>query len=200
MESESDNIEHENFPTAQTNRSFQEYRHYLDLPSEEELKNKLVLDIGSGLGGRFVKEAKFHGIKAVGLNPNLNKSGSREELDQKHDWTLPDVENEKLFVAGEAKKLPFKDNSFDAVVSLFAIPLYLPNRADDYKLVFNEIVRVLKPGGKAYLFPISKEIYEGKMFNRIAQEISDTTEFNTQLFTDYKTQETDYRLVIQKNL
>lgn len=65
------------------------------------------------------------------------------------------IDGEKLkpeSVAALSIALPFKEDSFDTVVSLFALPFWvLP---EDRDKSFREVVRVLKPGGRAYLAPV----------------------------------------------
>lgn len=62
------------------------------------------------------------------------------------------LDNENI-VTGDAKALKFPDNSFDSIVSLEALPHFgLCRYGDDFDLdadikAFNEMIRVLKPGG-----------------------------------------------------
>lgn len=53
--------------------------------------------------------------------------------------------NEGNFVKGDATNLPFKDNSFDVILSTGLLEHF-----EDPKVVINEMVRVLKPGGIFY--------------------------------------------------
>ena len=55
---------------------------------------------------------------------------------------IPDAE----FIVGDCEKLPFKDNSFDAVICCQSFHHY-PNVQD----FFNSVYRVLKPGGRLIL-------------------------------------------------
>ena len=52
-------------------------------------------------------------------------------------------------------KLPFKNESFDFVVSILAIPFYI-NSLPEFKTIIEEIERVLKENGEARLWPLSK--------------------------------------------
>lgn len=57
-------------------------------------------------------------------------------------------------MSGLFTALPFKDASFDVVISSAAMPLYL-NTPDQIRRSFQEVARVLRKGGKAYIGPIS---------------------------------------------
>jgi len=61
-------------------------------------------------------------------------------------------------VLGDAKDVPFPDSSFDYVLSLGSLHHW---KAPD--LVLNEIYRVLKPGGKAWIYDIRREMSEGDL-------------------------------------
>lgn len=95
-----------------------------------------ALDVGCGTG--YTTEAilkwSAHGeVVGIDLTPQqLNKAVKK--LKSRRDT---------LFLRGDAENLPFKKNTFNAVVSVGAIE-YFP----DPKRVIQEMARVVKPGGK----------------------------------------------------
>jgi len=113
-----------------------------------EMKGKLVLDIGSGKSEKFSKEAAKKGIKVVSMSPHLKNPAALTEEFLK-DW-------QKSSVAGRAQEMPFKDGTFDYEVALYSVPYYLPFNQEEYKKFFKEVIRTLKPGGRAYFAPIFK--------------------------------------------
>jgi len=95
----------------------------------EPIKNKRILDIGTGNG----EIADFFSIK--------NKVNSTDVLDQrknKHSGTI--------FRLVKSERLPFKDGSFDVVISNHII-----EHVKNQKLHLSEIKRVLKQKGVCYL-------------------------------------------------
>ncbi|KAK0389157.1 hypothetical protein NLU13_2732 [Sarocladium strictum] len=96
-----------------------------------------VLDVGCGIGGPAREMVKFSGCHITGLNINqyqverATKYAAKEGLSKKLD-----------FVQGDFMKMPFPDNSFDAVYAIEAT-VHAPSLEGVYK----EIFRVLKPGG-----------------------------------------------------
>ncbi len=99
----------------------------------------LVLDIGCGTG------VVDFGVKAVGIDPSLG-------LLKRHKG---------LRICAEAEALPFKDRTFNSVVSLTAL-----HHADIAKSI-SEIKRVAKPGA-VFAFTILKK---SKNFFRIVSEL-----------------------------
>lgn len=90
--------------------------------------NSSVLDAGCGNGNYVIDELRKKFKSAVGI-----------DVDQK--FTSKNVCLDKV-VIGNLDNLPFENNSFDLVVSLWVLEhLQNPN------VVFAEINRVLKPGG-----------------------------------------------------
>lgn len=99
------------------------------------LDNKTILDIGGGKGN-FAREVqdKFGKTRVYNLDPHLEKEGTIKQ------------------VAGLAQELPFKNDTFDLIISFFAIPLHIEKSSDEI-IFFEEIFRTLKPGGQARIAP-----------------------------------------------
>ena len=133
-------------------RGLADYLNVFDL-DESELVGKRVLDVGSGLLMRFAREAKAKGISVVSLNPEFTDKFVRQEAEQY------DAYGRKLRfwqkwrnklpprVVGIAQYLPFTNDSFDVVTGFLSVPLYLPPEKEEIAKAFNEMMRVLKPGG-----------------------------------------------------
>lgn len=115
---------------------------------------KRILDVGAG-GAEFAKWAKKEGItdKIYSLEP-------REEI----------LTERGKSAAALAENIPFKDESFDLVISIYAIPnIYIGEGSADeikekVKNSFNEMVRILKPGGEVRLASVlMEERYESRL-------------------------------------
>ncbi len=132
------------------------YQWYLKF-SVEEYKGGKILDIGSGFGETFSREASKKGVEVVSLNPALVEKTDRKRRDQR----VGEDENIKA-VAGLAQELPFDDDSFDAVTALFSVPKFLEDKTVEYQDTFSEMIRVVKSGGKVFIFPIDREKVEGQ--------------------------------------
>lgn len=90
-----------------------------------------VLDVGCGEGNQVAAIAA-RGCRVTGIDP------------------LPDAvarccERGLNVVQGTGERLPFDDESFDAIVSRVVLPY------TDERRVIAEMTRVLRPGGKVYL-------------------------------------------------
>ena len=122
---------------------------------------QVVLDLGSGGGLDVFIAAKKVGRegRAVGVDMTPEMvSKARESIGGFTEKTgLSNVE----FRLGEIEHLPVEDNSVDVVISNCVI-----NLSPDKQQVWNEIARVLRPGGKACVSdlalkrPLSKEVIE----------------------------------------
>jgi len=100
-------------------------------------KGDRVLDCGCGVAGPARNIAQFTGadIKAVTINQfQVNRGNTLSVRDGLRDQ----VE----LIQADFMKLPFEDNSFDAVYAIESTC-----HAPDRKGVYGEILRVLKPGG-----------------------------------------------------
>jgi ubiquinone/menaquinone biosynthesis C-methylase UbiE len=108
----------------------------------------LALDVGTGPGYVAVELARRRpGLRVVGLDLAANMvalaagRASRAALDGRALWPQ-----------GDGHRLPFADATFDLVVSSFAL-----HHWRDPVRVFDEIARVLAPGGRFYLADVGRE-------------------------------------------
>lgn len=106
---------------------------YHHLFAKAELKNKHILEVGCGRGGGCDLLLQYQPETITGLDYSENGIKFCAE-NYKHD-------NLK-FVNGNAEHMPFEDGSFDIIVNLESSHCY-GNREN----FFNEVSRVLKPGG-----------------------------------------------------
>lgn len=102
-------------------------------------KDSHVLDIACGPGTLALSVAqKIKSVSAIDFS---------EAMINIFDETIKDqsIDNIETF-CGDAQKLPYKDDSFDAAFSMFGL-MFFPDRMCGYQ----EIYRTLKPGGKTVI-------------------------------------------------
>lgn len=116
----------------------------------------VVLDVGCGRGLLLVEAARrvTHG-RAVGID-----LWSDEDLSGNHaEATAANAEREGVadrveIRTGDARRLPFDDASFDAVVS--SMTLHNIADPDERASAVREIARVLRPGGRIVVLDMAK--------------------------------------------
>lgn len=175
------------------NRAFRRFDSYEDCLrlEKEDLIGKEILDIGSGHKARFAQEAeKLPNTKVVSFDFTFDrpKQNDPEKLEEERGASSQ--------VRGLFTALPFRDESFDLVVSNAAMPLYL-NTPQQIESAFKEVARVLRKGGKAYIGPVTytdivdtdstkpvsetfkRHSYEEseKLFTEILEKLEDTISF-----------------------
>lgn len=109
-----------------------------ELINSELSKDAKILDFGCGYG-RLLNELAANGYnETIGIDiaPKMIERGKYE---------TPEL-NLNTF---DGKNIPFKDNSFDAVI-VFAVLTSIPKDEDQLEIL-NEIKRVLKPNGLLYV-------------------------------------------------
>ena len=110
-----------------------------------------VLDVATGTGNAALRAAAA-GAKVVGLDltPELfERARARQaEFGVEVDW-----------VEGDAESLPFADESFDAVLSIFGIQF-----APRHEVTANELARVVRPGGRIGLVNWTPDGLIGELF------------------------------------
>ena len=130
--------------------------------SPKDLKNKILLDLGSYTGGRITAWTKKYKLsKGLGLDTDSVFKLASEEFSNSLNI------NNVYFETGVGENLPYANNSIDFIVSTDVF-----EHVQDLEKVLNECYRVLKDGGKLliafpqYLQPL--EAHLGKVTNAIA--------------------------------
>ncbi|MBI3244263.1 MAG: methyltransferase domain-containing protein [Chloroflexi bacterium] len=108
-----------------------------------------LLDLGGGRGG-LIERIRFHVGLAAALDP---------DLDSLLDHRTPDV----CRLCGLADLLPFSANSFDVVTASWLLEHLTAPEA-----VFNEIQRILKPGG-LFIFLTPNALHPLLIANRLSK-------------------------------
>jgi len=105
-----------------------------------------VLDVGSGTGEAVLEIARKVGPKGKAAGIDFTEEGIAKAQKKARSLGLDGIAEFRL---ADAEKLPFEDETFDAVVSECVVCLI----ADKQK-VLNEKVRVLKPGGRVIMHDV----------------------------------------------
>ena len=117
-----------------------------------------VLDVATGSGNAAIAAARF-GCTAVGVDyvPSLLEHGRRRVLAEGLPVTL---------VEGDAEALPFENDSFDAVTSVFG-SMFAPNHAQ----AAAELLRVCRPGGTIALASWTPTGFIGELFRTVGKHV-----------------------------
>jgi ubiquinone/menaquinone biosynthesis C-methylase UbiE len=103
--------------------------------SVEAMKDRRVLDLGCGTGNAATLAAS-RGATVTGVDPAPRLLGLARERAANDSLNIQ-------YVSGRAEELPITDNSFDVVVSVFALIF-----ASDPHIALSELRRVLISGGE----------------------------------------------------
>lgn len=115
--------------------SIKRHEHFLALQLGLKAGQK-VLDVGCGIGGPLREIAPFSMTSVTGLNNNEYQIARGQALNRNTG-----LDKTCNFVKADFMKMPFPDNSFDAIYAIEAT-CHAPDPVGCYK----EIYRVLKPG------------------------------------------------------
>ena len=108
-----------------------------------------VLEIGFGTGNSLVTFANQVGaegqVSGIDISPGM-KSVAEKKLQQREAIGEPELQ------VGDARELPFADDSFDAVFTSFTLELF---PVEHISIVLKEVARVLKPDGRMGIVSMS---------------------------------------------
>jgi len=95
-------------------------------------ENNLILDIGCG-AGQLAIELSESAFQSIGIDTSLRFKNNQK------------FSEKCIFIRADGHKLPFKDNTFDLIVTVGTL-----EHANDYKLCIQEMKRVLRKS--SYMF------------------------------------------------
>lgn len=110
------------------------------------LQPKVILDLATGTGDFAIASLALHPTQIIGMDISSGmlevgkKKMKKRAFDQLIEMQLGDSEN-----------MPFNDNHFDAITVGFGVRNY-----ENLEKGLGEMLRVLKPGGKAVILEFSK--------------------------------------------
>ena len=134
----------------QWNRIFKKHGRVFDKPDEDLIKAvsflrkhkvKKILDLGCGTGRHVIYLSKL-GFDVYGIDI------AEEGIKIAREWLNGEGLSANLEVGSIYKKLPYKDNFFDAIVSTQTIH---HERIENIRKAIGEVERVLKPGGLIFM-------------------------------------------------
>ncbi len=105
------------------------------IASQLPIKDGEILEVGSGRGGGSSFVSRYHHPKSI---TGVDYSKSAIKLSNELHGNVDNL----FFKLGDAEDLPFKDNTFDAVINVESSHCY-----GIMERFLNEVSRVLKPGG-----------------------------------------------------
>lgn len=146
----------------------QEYMAYMDRVLREEVAAVdfgVCAEVCCGTGEAF---ALFEGSIATGIGVDISSS-----MLEKAQESFPD--SQLMFVQGDATLLPLADDSFDTVAMLGGI-----HHVPDRKALFEQVFRILKPGG-VFIFrePVS-DFWLWKFLRAIVYRLSPILDHETE--------------------
>jgi SAM-dependent methyltransferase len=114
-----------------------------------------VLDVGCGTGNATIPAAKL-GARVTGLDSSPGLIEIARELGA-------DAMVEVDWIVGDAQAMPFEDDSFDRVISIFG-HMFAP----DHRASADELKRVCRPGGRIAIACWTPEGNIGQMFKAMS--------------------------------
>ena len=120
-----------------------------DLVLKLGIKQGLALEVGPGpgyLGLEWLKKTENTSLKALEISPEMIKVAERNAGEY-------GLEDRVKYITGDAKEMPFEDNTFDGVFTNGSLHEW----AEPEKVI-DEIYRVLKPGGRFSLTDLRRDM------------------------------------------
>lgn len=116
-----------------------------------------VLDAGAGTGNFSIKLARV-GAEVTGIDVC-------DDMLRRAEENAAEAKQKITFLKKDIYSTGFADNSFDAVFSMAAFEFI-----KDYREAFEELYRVVKPGGRILIGTIAKSGAWGKLYQEMAKQ------------------------------
>jgi len=113
------------------------------------ISSGLVLEIGPGpgyLGLEWLKKTKGTRLRGLDISSDMIEIAKRNAEEY-------DLEERVTYFKSDAQKMPFEDNTFDAVFTNGSL-----HEWSEPKKIFNEIYRVLKPKGRYCISDLRRDM------------------------------------------
>lgn len=117
-----------------------------------------LLDVATGTGNAALEAAR-RGARVTGLDITPDLLAVAGERAEREGLTIS-------FDEGDAADLPYEDDSFDRVVSVFGA-MFVPNQA----AAASELLRVCRPGGTVVVAAWTPDGLNGQMFGTLAAHL-----------------------------
>ncbi|MEK6692301.1 MAG: class I SAM-dependent methyltransferase [Nitrospirota bacterium] len=149
--------------------------------SSSGISSGRVLDIGSGTGLLCIEIARgFRDIEVFGVDISMDMLNIAKKaiIDE-------GLGSRVKFIRSDASSIPFKKNSFEAVVSYVSL-----HHWKDAAPVFNEVKRVLKKDGTALIYDLRRR-EENLIFAPLIRDNYMRNLFVSSLMASYTTEEAE---------
>lgn len=114
-----------------------------------EITSGMTLEVGPGpgyLGLEWLKKTGGTSLKGVEISPEMIKIAERNAREYGFAGRVE-------YVQGDARKIPFEESTFDAVISNGSLHEWAEPVA-----IFNEVHRVLKAGGRYFISDLKRDM------------------------------------------
>lgn len=128
----------------------------------KEFKNKICIDFGCGHGQFLMALQKLGAKKSIGIDFGKKNISFANKMKKK----LKINKNKLKFINGNVYSVPFKNNSFD-----FAIQNGVFHHLKDENKAYKEVHRILKKGGKFWVFTDGSGGIRGNILDFIQQTL-----------------------------
>lgn len=127
-------------------------------------KGETCLDLGSGRGTDVIRMADEVGEEGFAYGLDIAEGMLKKAENTARKMGIKNVK----FVNSELEHIPLEDNSIDLIISNCTI-----NHAEDKQLVWNEIYRILKKGGRFVVSDIYSSQPVPEMYKNDPQAIAE---------------------------
>jgi demethylmenaquinone methyltransferase/2-methoxy-6-polyprenyl-1,4-benzoquinol methylase len=112
----------------------------------KSLKPRLILDVATGTGDFALEAMSLQPDRVIGVDISDGMLEiARRKIKEKQ------LDDRITLMRGDSENLPFQENMFDAVIVAFGVRNF-----ENLEKGMTDMLRVLKPGGKAVILEFSK--------------------------------------------